>query len=300
MMECDSDDGLPTQVKVTPRFDSKSNLTVRIGTPPGNGEKDKSRQQAPRTTLPLPFSTNHSQSSPLSLRYQQSQGQDNFITTFSDSVSQGQGHRDLLQSHHSQNLFPHVDSLSESSHSNHRNLHDTTQLLHVSSSNRDSNDEQNEELKLMSELSKSEALIAERRMQMQAAISHREALLSGRLKQSFDQVNLQNSPASSNISQMHGIPADSLPSSDHLPAYGLLQGQATQASIQSNVPYGCQPERVSQASIQSDVPSHIAHHYPKSNSTNQSRGASQQIFNPAFTDTNPNTANQNRYNQNQY
>ncbi|XP_060585567.1 zinc finger protein squeeze-like isoform X2 [Ruditapes philippinarum] len=72
MMDCDSDDGLPTQVKVKSRFETKSNLTVRTGTPPGNGEQDKNRQ-APRTTLPLPFTTNHNQSSPLSLRYQQSQ-----------------------------------------------------------------------------------------------------------------------------------------------------------------------------------------------------------------------------------
>ncbi|XP_045162556.2 zinc finger protein squeeze-like isoform X2 [Mercenaria mercenaria] len=73
LMECDSeDDGLPTQVKVKSRFGPKPNLTVRIGTPPGSGEKDKNRQ-TPRTTLPLPFTSNQSQSSPMSLCYQQSQ-----------------------------------------------------------------------------------------------------------------------------------------------------------------------------------------------------------------------------------
>lgn len=278
LMDCDSDeDGLPTQVKVKSSFGPKSNLTVRIGTPPGNGERDKNKQ-TPQTTLPLPFSSNQNQSSSMSVGYQQSQGQDEFITTFSDSVSHGPSYREMLQSHQTQNIYSQIDSVPDQSHHN-ISLHDNTNLLHAT--NTGCHDGQSMEGKLLAQLSKSDAIIAEQKELMQAVMSHREVLLSNRGKSNFDQVDVQSSQSAAHMSHMQRVSQAPVSHSDQVPMYGCQRGQ------------------ISQVSSQSDVPSHIAHHYPKISTTEQNRPGSQQIFNPAFTEQSKNIS-RSSYNQSQY
>lgn len=274
MLECDSDeDGLPTQVKVKPSYGTKTGLTVRIGTPPGNGDRDRDKQN-PRTTLPLPFSSNQSHSSPVSVHYQQSPGQGDFITTFSDTVSQGQSYRDMLQSRQPLNLFTQTDP--EQNHPN-ISLHDNPHFLHSSATNTVCGDGQEDEQKiLMEQLSKSEAIIAEQRELMQAALSHRDALLS-RSKLNYVQRDEPSSSTTSHVSQMQSISPASVSLSEQGSLYRRQQGQISQ----------------------SDVPSHITHHYPKNDTIEQSRSRTQQIFNPAFTEQNK-SISQTSYNQAQY
>lgn len=303
VMECesdeDNDDDLLSKVKVSSTFGSKANITARIATPPGNEDRDQNKDSpstsVPSTSLSLPYTTNLSQSSPMSVRYQQCQGQDDFITSFSDSVPQGHGHRELLISHHnSSSLY----SPNESFHCkpNHPHMHAQKQV-----------DDLNDERKLMEALQQSEVALAKQRELMHRAVSQRLAMTDTN-KSNFGHIDQPGTQvANQSVSPVF------MTSSEPLPVFSCRQGQLfsqeeirgdlpSHGNIQSDIPSqgNIQSDIPSQGTIHSDIPTHVAHHYPKPNDTGQSQHiSSHSIFNPAFTEHNQ-TIMQNIYSHNQY